>query len=227
MLNINTVAIISYLLTFVCGLITYKKLPNLYKWLTWYQLFAFFYELATASKLLIWHHTNSWCNNMEGVVELVLFTHLLASFPELKPHKRKIFIVEGLVLIFTFIDIAFIQGFFKLATIATVVQGIFLLVLAFAYYYLLLDEAAEDQKLMYNPDFLFTTGLSLYLLGTTFFYACFSYMAYKHNHAFLIIARIIPGTVNIIFNVLIGLALLSFFKKKDDKILAGKDNKHF
>ncbi len=220
-LDINTVALISYFLTFVCGLITYKKLPKLYKWLTWYQLFAFVYELASAFKLLIWHHTNSWCNNMEGIVELVLFTHLLASFNQFKPYKRRIYLFEALVLIFTFIDIAFIQGFFKLDTIATVVQGVFLLILAFAYYYQLLDKAGEDEKLMYNPDFLFTTGLSLYLLGTTFFYACFSYIAYKHNHAFLIVARIIPNMVNILFNILIGLALLSFFKKKDDKVLAG------
>jgi hypothetical protein len=205
--------LLSLLVAFACGLIAYKRLPKAYKWLTIYQLFAFFYELAITNKLLIWHHTNSWCNNLEAIVELLLFTRMLTSFKELQPYKKTISIIEGLVLFFTFIDIVFIQGFFKLGTIATVIQGIFLLILVFAYYYLLLKEAAEDQKLLYNPDFLMATGLLLYLLGTTFFYACFSYIAYNHNPTFLIVQRIIPDLVNLIFNTLIALALACFWKR--------------
>ncbi|GAA3971654.1 hypothetical protein [Mucilaginibacter dorajii] len=215
---LNSIYLVSLLFSFACGLLNYNRLPKAYKWLTIYQLFAFCYELAIANKLLIWHHTNSWCNNLEGVIELLLFTYLLASFNELKPYKKAIYLVEGLVLIFTFVDIAFIQGFFKFDTIATVVMGIFLLILVFAYYYLLLTEATEDQKLLYTPDFLMASGLSLYLLGTTFFYACFSYMAYKNNPTFLIVARTIPNLANLIFVLLITLALLCFFRKKKQSI---------
>jgi hypothetical protein len=210
---LNNLDYFAVLVSFVCGLITYNRLPKAYKWLTFYQLFAFCYELAIANRLLIWNHTNSSCNNMEGIVELLVFTHLLASFSEFKPYKKTIFVFERLVLLFTIIDIAFIQGFFKLATIATVVQGIFLLILVFAYYYLYLKNVDEAQKLITNPNFLMATGLLLYQLGTTFFYACFSSIAYNHNPTFLTIQRIIPSSVNIIFNILIIAAFLCFLKK--------------
>lgn len=211
--------LISLLIAFFCGVACYKRLPTAYKWLTAYQLFAFCYELASTNSLLIWHNTDSWCNNLEGIVELVLFTYLLACFKELTPYKKIIYLGEGLVLIFTFIDIAFMQGFFKLDTVATVVQGVFMLLLIFVYYYLLLKDAHEDQRLIYNPDFLMATGLLLYLLGGTFFYACFSFIAYNNNPTFLIVARIIPSAVNLLFNLLILLAFLCFIKKDNFKLL--------
>ncbi|WDF78383.1 hypothetical protein PQ469_31330 [Mucilaginibacter sp. KACC 22773] len=71
-----------------------------------------------------------------------------------------------------------------------------------------MDKAEGQIVLLRHPAFLVATGLLFYFLAKTFYYSCFSFMAYKNSHSFLMIARIIPGLANL---MLYALLLYAFY----------------
>jgi hypothetical protein len=106
-------------------------------------------------------------------------------------------------MLLSFIDIFFIQGFWHRATLAIVLQGLFILTLVCIYYYNLLVEAPEHLFLLRHPPFLAATGLLFYFLSLTFYYSFFSYMLYKNTYHFAILASTIVGIANLMLNAIL------------------------
>ncbi|QEC76853.1 hypothetical protein [Mucilaginibacter ginsenosidivorax] len=158
--------------------------------------------------------SNAWCNNLEGLLELALFTWFLASLVKNERYRKSVYKFAAIPILLSLVDIVYIQGFFKRATIAIVLQGIFLVVLICIYYRSLFEEADERLALLKHPPFLAATGLLFFFLSNTLFYACFSYMIYKNNYHFYIVATSIPGISNLLLNGLLAYAFLCSYNNK-------------
>jgi hypothetical protein len=154
------------------------------------------------------NHTNSWISNFEEILEFSLFTYFMTSLANNVKYKKRVYFSAGIIIILSMIDMLFIQGIWKLNTLAMVLQSLFILTLISIYYRRILDEAEEGLDLIKHPPFLVVTGFLFYLLGKSFFYICFSYMAYKNNYDFYILSATMPGLANLLLNFLLIYAFL-------------------
>jgi hypothetical protein len=206
--------LLSLPVTFAACLYAYKSLGNNFKFLLPYLGFVIVYVTADYFNLLLIKNSNAWGNNLEGLVDFVVFSVFIASLDKRKGYKKKIYILICIIVLLSFVDIFFIQGFWKRFTIAIVVHGLFILSLICIYYHNLLEEAQEQLFLLKHPPFLVATGLLFYYLSITFYYSFFSYMVYKNNYHFYILAYTVVGISNLLLNSLLIYAFLCFSKTK-------------
>jgi len=202
--------LISLPITFIFCLSCYKYLDNNFKWMLPYFAFIIIYEAANYFNLLMVDHSNAWCNNLVEFMEFILFTYFITTLDDRTPYKKKVYYITAFIILFSLIDMFLIQGFWKKNTISIVIHGLFILSLIFVYYHNLLEEAREHLNLLKYPPFLATTGLLFYFLALTFYYSFFSYMVYKNNYHFYILAYTIPGISNLILNSLLCYAFICF-----------------
>jgi hypothetical protein len=152
--------------------------------------------------------------NVVMLIDFIFFAGFLTSLAKKESYKKRVYLLTSIVILLSLIDMIFIQGVWKLNTIAAVLQNLFILTLVFTYYRNLFAEAQEHLVLLKHPPFLVATGLLFYFLSNTFFYSCFSYMAYKNNYHFLILTRTITGLSNLLLNLLLIYAFLCFSKAR-------------
>ncbi|HEX8020835.1 hypothetical protein [Mucilaginibacter sp.] len=199
---------------FVCCLFTYRSLDKNFKTLLLLLSFILVYDFVNLFNWLNLHKSNAWCNNIEDILLFAFFTRFIQAFDE-RPEKRKgVFIAAGFVILISIADILFIQGVFKRATLATVIQDLFLIWMICNYYYRLLNNDSDEYiELITHPPFLALTGIFFYYLSTTFFYSCFSYMVYRNNYHFYLIAATLLNLTTFALNFLFSIAFICSFRK--------------
>jgi hypothetical protein len=200
---------------FICCAFTYKKLDDNFKIFLPFLAFVVVYEFINMSylNLLLWHHTNAWCNNLENIIELAVYGYFMASLYKGTTHRKKVYIAVIACLVITVIDIFFIQGFWTLCTIGVVLKNALLAILVCSYYYSLLNNSDDYPDLITFPPFLATMGLLMYSLGNFFYYAFFDYLVHSKNHGFAILALVIPQIGCIFLYSLLTLSFLCFLKR--------------
>ncbi|SIR88638.1 hypothetical protein SAMN05421821_114134 [Mucilaginibacter lappiensis] len=205
------------LFAFICCVYAYKKLDNNFKIFLPFLAFVVVYEFMNLFfiKLLLLHHSNAWCNNLEGIIELLVYGQFMASLDERKRHKKRVYMAVAIGLVISLIDIFFIHTFWTVATIAFSSQSIILATMAFVYLYNLFSHADEYPYLLRFPPFLAAIGLLLYSLASYFFFASFDNLLVKNNYHFYPIAYLIHEMGCLFIYVFLGLAFLCFtrFKK--------------
>lgn len=192
----------------------YKQLDYNFKWYLPYFVFINIYELANFFDLLMIKHSNSWCNNLVGFMEFPIIIYFLTSFDRRPSYKKTVYILTVIIVLFSLADIFFIQGFWERDTIAIVIQALFVLALIFIYYRNLLEDAQEGLELIKSPPFLAITGWLFYFCAKVMFYVGFSYMIYKNNYHFYILAGTIPGLSNLLLNSILIYAFICSSKNK-------------
>ena len=197
---------------FVC-LYTYKKLDRNFKVFLPFLAFIVIYEFANLKYWTLWHHTNAWCSNLETIIEIVIYTRFISALDTRKSYKKSVNIVLFIIVLFSFIDMIFIQGFFMLNTIAIVLQYSMLTVLVCLYYFKLINNVDESLDIIRHPPFWATAGILFYTLAFLFYYIAFSYMAYKQNYKFFILAQVIPNIACLILYSLLSVAFIYQYKK--------------
>ncbi len=220
MLTLYYIYLISLPITFGFSLHAYKKMDSNFKWFVPFFAFVIVYEFANLLNWLMINHTNSWCSNIEELIEFILYTYLMTSLVKRVLYKKKVYTLATIVILLSLIDMAFIQGIWRLNTMAIVLQALFILSLICIYYYNLLEEAEEGLVLLKHPPFLVATGLLFYFLSKSVFMSCFSFMIYKNNYHFYILAATIPGLSNLLLNSLLIYAFLCFSKTKKSAALS-------
>ena len=161
-------------------------------------------------KLIILHHSNAWCNNLEGVIELLVYGQFMASLDERKKYKKRVYMAIAIGLFITLIDIFFIHSFWTVATVASASQSIILATMAFVYLYNLFKHSDEYPYLLLFPPFLAAMGLLLYSLANYFYFASFDNLLVKNNYHFFPIAHLICEMACLFIYVFLGLAFLCF-----------------
>jgi hypothetical protein len=142
------------------------------------------------------NHHNLWSVNFEITFEFLFYSwFILSDFKNKKLKRRLAGLVAGIV-VFTAFDIAFIQGFHKLCTIAILVQYTLLIALACLFFYRQLHTFDVSTSLLGQPDFWVHTGLLFFFLTEFLFFASFTTMAYKKIPNFALLHNVI-STVSI------------------------------
>jgi len=197
---------------FVC-LFTYKKLDRNFKVFLPFLTFIVIYEFANLKNWMLWHNTNAWCNNLESIIEIIIYTRFISSLDKRKQYRKNVRLLLFIIVLFSFIDMIFIQGFFMMNTIAMVFQYSMLTVLVCFYYFNLINNVDENLDIMRYPPFWATAGILFYALAFMFYHVAFSYMVYKQNYHFFILARVIPNIACLILYSLLSIAFIYQYKK--------------
>jgi hypothetical protein len=109
-----------------------------------------------------------------------------------------VFTIAGLILlVFTVVDILFIQGAMRLCSIAIVLQYALLIVMVCRFFYNTMQHFEKDTSLLQQPDFWVNTGCLFYFLVGFMSFASFN-LAYVRPHFFKVIFDIITIVANII-----------------------------
>ncbi|QEM13566.1 hypothetical protein [Mucilaginibacter rubeus] len=207
---------VMFVVALMCCLFAYKSLDRRFKWLLPLLAFDVIYNHPAVFKFQIINHTNAWCNNFDDILEFVFYSIFIMSFGKDEERKRKGYIAMGVIVLFSLVDIFVIQGFWKRATIAIVVQNLFGIWLICNYYYRLLnDDNDEYIELITHPPFLAITGIFFFYLAMTFYYACFSFMVYKNNYHFYLLAMTLLNLNSLIINGLFSFSFICFFRKNN------------
>lgn len=202
------------LFAFISCIVFYKKLDQNFRIFLPFLAFIVAYEYVNLFGWLNWHNTNAWCNNIEGLIELTVLGYFMASLDKRIAYRRKVYGVIIAGVIFSIIDIFFIQGFWTLGTIGIVLQNTILAILVCIYYYTLINSSDEYLDLLSYPPFYATIGLLFYSLTNFFYFAFFSYMAYTKNYHFFLVARVICDIGCIFLYSLLAVSFICFSKTK-------------
>ncbi|MDR6941925.1 hypothetical protein J2W55_001767 [Mucilaginibacter pocheonensis] len=211
---LNSLYFFFELFAFICCLYAYKKLDRNFKIFLPFLAFIVIFEFANMYDWLMWRHTNAWCYNFEGIIELTIYGWFMASLDKRRSYRKKVYmaIVAGIAI--TLIDIFLIQGFWTLATISIVVQNTILATLVCIYYYNLVNNSDEYLDLLSYPPFYTTIGLLFYTLTNFFYYAFFSYMLYVKNYHFYMVAKVICDIGCVFIYSLLAVSFLCFSRTK-------------
>ena len=194
----------------------YKKLDNNFKIFLPFLTFVVVYELINIffMRLVLWHHTNLWCHNFEGMIELAVYGQFMASLDKRKAYRRKVYIatITGIVVILA--DIVFLHGFWKLATAAFTIQNIIQAVLVFSYYYNLLHNMNDYPDLITHPPFLAATGLLVYSVVNCFYFTTFDFVVYQKRYPFPMTVITIHEISITFLYTLLGVSFLCFLRPK-------------
>lgn len=176
------------------------------------------YELAS---IFNWGFTNG--NNLFDVCievsfEFVFFSYFIIS-GNTNIRQRRIFtLTSALILIFTVIDIYWIQGINKLCTYAILLQYVWLIVLVCQFFFRKMQQFQSDVSLARQPDFWAHTGLLFYFLCQFLFFAAFTTMAYKKIHHFSLLSNVILGVSIVILYSCLAVSFLCF--RRTTKLLS-------
>ena len=204
------------LFAFLSCAYAYKKLDNNFKIFLPFLAFVVVYEFINMCFLclVLWHHSNAWCNNIEGIIELVVYGYFMASLDKRKPYRRRVYIAVAIGIILSLIDIIFIHDFWTFASIAIMIQNIILATLVCIYYYNLINNLGEYPDLITFPPFLAATGLLLYSLSGFLYNTTFDYFAYQKNYPFLKTMLIVQEISIAFIYTFLGISFLCFLRTK-------------
>ena len=204
------------LFAFICCVYAYKNLDSNFKIFLPFLAFVVVYEFTNMFflKFLLLHHSNAWCNNLEGIVELLVYGQFMASLEKQKQYKRRMYLAVVICLLITLIDIFFIHSFWTLATVAISAQNIILATMAFVYLYNLFNHSDEYPYLLSFPPFLVAIGLLLYSLTGYLYSATFDSLLAKNNYHFFMIAHFVCEISCVFIYTFLGISFLCFTRSK-------------
>jgi len=204
-----------YLIAFgvMIGFLRLKSLEVLQKTIPFFLLVSLFIECATPLRLIHFHGNNSWFFNIFTTIEFLYYSFIFYHLFTTHFKRNIVAITVGMFLIFTWINIFFIQGFRRFHTISYRVGAIMIVVWCFLYFRQLI-QSAEYIVLIKNPYFWISTGLLFFYLGFFFYFSAFDYIVYKKVRFSVALFNIISDTLNILLYSCFVIALICPRKKR-------------
>ncbi|WP_345213526.1 hypothetical protein [Mucilaginibacter gynuensis] len=195
-------------------IIQYKKLEkSVYIYFLPYLLFIVIYECASVFNLFNIHGSNAYITNIVITVEFAFYSFFLISLISRKL-KRLLTALVIVCLLFTLVDVFFLQGFWNLCTIAILVQYVMLIVLVCCFFYQLMNSSGQSMSLLSLPHFWVNTGLLFFCLAEFLFFAAFAYMASRNNYHYYLLSLVIANMANLILYSCLSISFLCFSKTK-------------
>ncbi|RVU01426.1 hypothetical protein EOD41_05540 [Mucilaginibacter limnophilus] len=194
--------------------VQYKKLEKTqYIYFLPYLLLIVCYEAGSIYNLFNVNGSNEWITNVIITIEFLFYSCFLVNVLNQKL-RRRLFTIVAVTFLFTVIDVAFIQGFWKLATIAILLQYIVLITLVCMFFYQLMNQAGEQLTLIRLPNFWVNTGLLFFCLAEFLFFAAFTYMTASKNYHYYLLWYIISNVANLILYSCLSISFLCFSKSR-------------
>lgn len=203
------------LLALIVVIFQYKKMSHTrYAAFLPYLLFINIYELCSYLHLFVVNQTNAYIVNFIISIEFSFFSIFISRLLPDRLRKKLVTIISG-IIVFTGIDIAFIQGFWNMATFAIITQYIMLVVLVCMYFYHLMQQQTDEHiSLIHIPDFWVNTGLLFFCLLEFCFFCAFSYMVSRKSYYYYQLWVIISNMANFILYSCLAVSFLCFSRKK-------------
>lgn len=204
-------------LALLISLISFNRVKHTnYRYFLPYLAIILFYEFADFKhyfRIYHDHHINNlWITNIEITYEFVFYGLFIGSM--LKDKRKYYLAVLGIVL-FTAIDILFIQGVWNLCTAAIIIQYVFLIFMIFRFFNQLLNSFSKKINIIKYPDFWINTGMLFFCLTEFLFFCSFTFVNFHINKNYSLLYFVLSNIANAILYSCISIALLCFSKTRN------------
>jgi len=169
-----------------------------YRYFLPYLILITVYEYGSLYDWFLIHRHNLWIANYIITIEFLFYSTFIISALKNKILVKRFIAAVAACIIFTFIDIFFIEGFEKLCSIAIIIQYLLLIILICTSLYQLMQEPIGNLSIISIPDFWVNTGLIFFCLSEFLFFASFAYMAYRNSYDFYFLFSVISNVANVI-----------------------------
>jgi hypothetical protein len=169
------------------------------KYILFIPFLAFIVLFEIATYYNIFKHNNVWAINIVTCIEFLFYSLFINNFL-LNIAYRKLF--NWLILAnftYSFIHALFIQSIWQLNTIPILIQILLIISIASRYFMDLIQAPLNTPiQIITQPGFCLCTGVLFFYVGEFLYFASFTQLAYKKNHDFLMLSRLISNTTNAI-----------------------------
>ena len=191
----------------VIGFIRFARLEPILKTLPFFLLLTIFVEYSTPLRLIRFHGNNSWFFNIFTTIEFLYYSFIFYHILRQASLKKVVAITATAFLIFTTINIMFIEGFKRFHTISYRVGAIMIAIWCYLYFRQLL-QSKEHIILFRNPFFWMSTGLLFFYLGFFFYFSAHAYLVSRKIEYSRELFTIISNTLNTLLYSSFVIALL-------------------
>jgi len=194
---------------FVVALFQIGKLKHsIYIYFIPYLIYVLFYEVATIYNLFSINHSNLWVTNINMTISFLFYGFFLSAIIKTPVFKKWIKRLIYLSIFCSVIDMAFIQGFWKLDSITILLQYGIIILINCIYFYELMNYTETELVVIKLPGFWLNTGLLFYCLSQFLVFSAFAYMAYKGSEEYRILFDMVGNMAYTIFYLCLTLAFL-------------------
>jgi len=187
---------------------------TIYKYFIPYLTFIVIYEIGSLLNWFSIDHKNLWIANITMTLSFLFYSWFLLKLIKTSYFKNWIKRVIVLSSFCSLVNMAWIQGFWKLNTITILLQfGIIISITCF-YFYELMNYSEKVLFIIKLPDFWLNTGLLFFCLSEFLFFSAFAYMAYKNNYAYHLLFFVISNVANAILYSCLTVSFLCFNKTR-------------
>lgn len=191
--------------------IQYRKLKGtIYKYFLPFLLLTVIYEYGNIRDWFFIRHSNLYLVNITEIVYFLFYTLFLKQLINNKLYKKIIQILVLFTLLCSLLDMAFIQGFWKMDNIAILLQYAVIIFIVCLYFYQLMNTVDIDIPITKMPGFWLNTGLLFFYLTEFLIYASFAFMAYKGSYRYLLLFLVISNSANAILYSCLSVCFLCF-----------------
>ena len=192
-------------------IIQYKKLRHsIYKYFLPFLLIIVIYEYGNIRDWFYINHSNLYITNIEECTFFLFFAIFLRNLINNERSKKIINVLIPVTFFCALLNMAFIQGFWKLDSITILLQFAVIIFIICLYFYELMNSIDINIPILKIPGFWLNTGLLFFCLAEFLFYASFAFMAYKGNYHYLVLALVISNFSNAILYSCLSVCFLCF-----------------
>jgi hypothetical protein len=179
-----------------------------------YLFFIVVYEAGSIFNWFSINHSNLWISNITMIFSFLFYSTFLYKIIKTPVFLIWIKRVIFLSILCSVINMAFLQGFWKLNTITILLQFAVIIIISCIYFYELMNYTGEAMVIIKSPAFWLNTGLLFFCLSEFLFFSSFAYMAYKNNYNYHILFSVISNAANIILYSCLTVSFLCFSRTR-------------
>ena len=174
----------------------FKRLKHtVYKYFLPYLLFIIIYKYGSLLGKGNINNSNLYITNIVQIISFTFYSFFLQNLLQHAINKQIIRTLIFTTLFCDAINMAFIQGFWRLDSITILIQLAVIIIIACLYFYELINAIEIEISIIRLPAFWLNTGLLFYCLSNLLI---FFYITYKNDRDYLLLIGVISSIANII-----------------------------
>jgi hypothetical protein len=198
---------------FVTAIFQISKLKNsIYIYFIPYLTYVLFFEIANMYNVFSVNHFNLWITNINMTIAFLFYGFFLCAIIKTPLFKKWIKRIIYLSVFCLAIDMAFVEGFWKLDSITILLQYGIIIFINCLYFYELMNFTETELVVIKLPGFWLNTGLLFYCLAEFLVFSAFAYMAYKGSSEYRILFDMVGNIASSILYICLTLTFICLRK---------------
>ncbi len=183
------------LVALITAIVLIKKL-----FLSTYGLFIPFLAVIVTYELCsyynVFKHNNVWAVNIVTCVEFLFYSLFISNQLISNKYKQIFNWLIGAGLLYSIVNVL-IESIWRLNTGPILVQALIIIFIVSRYFLELMETPlTTPMRLVKQPGFWLNVGVLFFFAGDFLYFASFTELAYKKNHDFLMLSRLISNITN-------------------------------